>query len=420
MLKPALLYKEELERRFVEMMYDDAFSYYHGYEYAHEIPNIHPEDNVFQWAIVNSTDDVVGYIQYRIYPEYDAVVNFALVGFDKNPIVGKDVFEHLEMLVKEHRRIEWRSTAKNSIVKHYAKFCKDHGGNHIVLHDVAKDNHGNWLDMHAFEILRDRNLNCTEDTAREDTSIDDTEEISMDELEESCKADDPMVLPESMQNVNLAALAKKCKRLSHPYPFQIYPYLDWRNKECDNDFACISVYTKIRRNTQYIIGVIPMMGYDKRSPFCLTVIHPYTKEIVLTCAKDNTNAAFVAELIKLLVYNYMPNSIIAVDKTLDGISIIDHLLEYKSLRDNVTYKDDNMEYTYSTILTAPIRCKMAELLIEQLNQEFCQLPQMIVSDLENARLKGGQIVRSSKEMRSSCNGNALLSYMLALYIAEKH
>lgn len=156
MLKPALLYKDELEEKFAEVMYNDDYFLYMGYAHGHELPKIEPQDNVYQWAIVNRQDKVIGWFAYRIDSHNDCVYHFGLYSFDRgNPIIGKDVFEKMEELVMTHRRIEWRVIGGNPVIRHYDKFCERFLGNKLTMHSVTKDHNGVYRDEHLYEIMRE-------------------------------------------------------------------------------------------------------------------------------------------------------------------------------------------------------------------------------------------------------------------------
>ena len=154
MLKPAMLYKDELEKKFAEVMYDDDYFLYMGYAHGHELPKIGTFDNEYQWAIVSpKSEKIIGWFAYRVQPETDTVLNFGLYSFDRgNPIIGKDVFEKMEDLVFSHRRLEWRVIGGNPVIKHYDKFYERFLGNKVTLHDVTKDHNGIYRDEHIYEI----------------------------------------------------------------------------------------------------------------------------------------------------------------------------------------------------------------------------------------------------------------------------
>lgn len=156
MLKPAILYKDILEKKFAEFLYTDDFFWYTGYGGCNELPKLEPRDDDYKYAIVDSKDNVIGYLAYRIEFTTDTVLNFGLYSFDKgNPLIGKDLFEKMEELVREHRRIEWRMIGGNSVQKHYDKFCDKHNGNRVWLHKVTIDVHGQYHDECIYEIVKE-------------------------------------------------------------------------------------------------------------------------------------------------------------------------------------------------------------------------------------------------------------------------
>ena len=155
MLVPALLYKEEIEKAFAKELYTDGYFYYCGYAHCNSLTEISAEDNVYQYAIVDTHKKLVGYLAYRVNSCGDCAYNFGLYSFDKgNLIIGKDLFSEMERLCKVFRRIEWRMIGGNPVKKHYDKFCAKHNGNVVRLHDVCRDNDGNYHDEYIYEIVR--------------------------------------------------------------------------------------------------------------------------------------------------------------------------------------------------------------------------------------------------------------------------
>jgi hypothetical protein len=153
MLVPAVLYKEELEKKFAQQLYSDEYYYYTGYAHSNTLPDITTEDNVYRYAIVDN-GEVVGWFSYNIQPDTDTVFSFGLYSFDNgNPVIGIDVLRKMEELVSLHRRVEWRMIGGNKVERHYDKFCARHNGNKVVLHDVTRDNKGNYHNECIYEIM---------------------------------------------------------------------------------------------------------------------------------------------------------------------------------------------------------------------------------------------------------------------------
>ena len=101
MLKPALLYTQEITRKFTEHLYTTDYFYYCGYPCGNSLPKIEEKDDLYQYAIVDKNDDIVGFLTYRINDYSDTVHDFGLFSFDKgNPILGYDLFRKLEELIQ--------------------------------------------------------------------------------------------------------------------------------------------------------------------------------------------------------------------------------------------------------------------------------------------------------------------------------
>ena len=154
MLVPAISRKEEVLKKFSEMIYTEDYFYYCGYPHCHSIPEIKAEDDYFDWVSVDSKGEIIGYISYHINPATDNVARFGMISFDKgNPLFMRDVFNLLKDLVKNHRRVEWRCIGGNPVAAHYNKFCENCGGRVIALRSVVKGLDGSYRDEYIYEIL---------------------------------------------------------------------------------------------------------------------------------------------------------------------------------------------------------------------------------------------------------------------------
>lgn len=154
MLVPAIIYRDELLKLFAKHLYTEGYFYYNGYAHSNGLPEIRAEDHLYQYAIIDN-DRVVGYFSYKIWEAPDTAMNFGLFSFDQNnTVIGRDVYNKIRELIKTHRRIEWRMISGNKVQPTYDHLCKKFGGNKVILHDVCKDNYGNYHDEHIYEIVR--------------------------------------------------------------------------------------------------------------------------------------------------------------------------------------------------------------------------------------------------------------------------
>ena len=157
MLKPAMVHKEELLKKFAEELYTDRYFYYMGYAYGFELPNIETHDCYYQWAILeDSSNKVIGYLAYRVDPSTDNVDRFGLYSFEEgNQTVIRDTYNKLEELISEHHRVEWRVIGGNHAKRGYDAFCAKHNGNCVCLHDMTKDMNGQYRDEYIYEIIKE-------------------------------------------------------------------------------------------------------------------------------------------------------------------------------------------------------------------------------------------------------------------------
>ncbi len=156
MLKPAIIYKEEIIRNMQEYFYTDDMMYETGC-LDNWCPNISecPDDGTFQFAIVNSENKLIGILMYSVDWYADRVYNFGLFSFDRgNPLVGKDVYCELEKLIARHHRVEWRAVGGNPACRGYDSFIKRHNGKKHILKDAIKDKDGNYRDDIIYEIIK--------------------------------------------------------------------------------------------------------------------------------------------------------------------------------------------------------------------------------------------------------------------------
>ena len=155
MLVPAILHKEQIKKEFQKHYYTTDMLYETG-GIENWIPQIAecPESWQFQYAIVDNNKKLIGYLGYSVDWYVSKVYNFGLFSFDRgNVLVGKDVFDKLEELVKTFHRVEWRAVGGNPACRGYDRFIKKHNGNKHILKDAIKDKSGKYHDDIIYEIV---------------------------------------------------------------------------------------------------------------------------------------------------------------------------------------------------------------------------------------------------------------------------
>lgn len=157
MLKPAILYKEEIEKNFAKYFYTMDMFYETGCMETW-IPTIqHSSDgDMFQWAIVDSNEKLIGFLSYNIDFYSGNMSRFGLISFDRgNPVIGKSVFDEIERCIKEYHlhRVEWRMIGGNPAERGYDSFLHRHKGKKHILTDAIKDMYGKYHDDVIYEII---------------------------------------------------------------------------------------------------------------------------------------------------------------------------------------------------------------------------------------------------------------------------
>lgn len=156
MLKPAQLYKEELEKFFLRTWYDPKYMFYSGWT-GNELLTI-PDNNYDEhhFASIDSGGNVIGYISYRISWITMSANNFRIISIGNSVEFAKDVYQAICNLFEKHNmnRVSWCAFVENPAIKGYRNFIKKHGGRECAYHrQVAKLLDGKLHDNVEFEIL---------------------------------------------------------------------------------------------------------------------------------------------------------------------------------------------------------------------------------------------------------------------------
>ena len=156
MLVPAILYKDEIRKRFAEFNYTEDMVFYTGY-LGNSLPRIEDsgDGGGYQYAIIDN-DKLIGYFTYSIDWYSSSARCFGLFSFNRNnKLIGLDVRRELRKIINDYHihRLEWRMVGGNPVEKHYDKFCEKYRGKKFVLTDVIKDRYGKYHDDVIYEII---------------------------------------------------------------------------------------------------------------------------------------------------------------------------------------------------------------------------------------------------------------------------
>lgn len=157
MLKPAILYKDQIKLEFSKYFYTLDMFYETG-SMETWIPDIceNSGKGEYQYAIVDTKDKLIGFLTYYIDFYAGNMSRFGLISFDRgNVLIGKSVYDEIERCIKEYHlhRVEWRMIGGNPAERGYDKFLKKHNGTKHTLKDAVRDVYGKYHDDVIYEIV---------------------------------------------------------------------------------------------------------------------------------------------------------------------------------------------------------------------------------------------------------------------------
>lgn len=159
MIKPAILYKEELSKAFNQKLYTQEYLWYEGGidNYEHEIKE---EQDKFQYAIIDN-DQVIGFISFRVDWYCSCVFNFGLINFSGQPSMA--IFSAIREVIKmiegfNLHRIDFRCVSGNPAEKRYCKIVQRFELTYRIrlvrFFDNIKDRQGKYHDTIMYELIR--------------------------------------------------------------------------------------------------------------------------------------------------------------------------------------------------------------------------------------------------------------------------
>lgn len=159
MIKPAILFEDQLRLRIAETWYDPDYMYY--YDTTPGIPDIADKpDNQYQFVSVNEKGEVVGFFSYWVYEPSKRAMNFGLMAFKKhNRTFMKDAVQMFKDMFEKFgiESAEWRCYANNTeAAKLYRHIIKEYGGVEVgTLRRNGAPQNREICDTIIFEVLKE-------------------------------------------------------------------------------------------------------------------------------------------------------------------------------------------------------------------------------------------------------------------------
>lgn len=162
MLKPAQNYVSQIQRKYIEHMYDIDYQWYYGHR-GTAIPEIDNNNyNTYKFASVDKDDNVIGYISYCTNVSANSCNNFGIMSFDKgNLSFVKDVKQAIDDIFFKYNfnRLDFNCFVGNPALRGYRNFIRKYGGREVgVLRQCNRLMDGKLYDSVMFEILKEEYL----------------------------------------------------------------------------------------------------------------------------------------------------------------------------------------------------------------------------------------------------------------------
>jgi len=158
MLKPAILYNDQLQKRFLECIFQDRFKFYFlGSTVDYFINVSNNSGEMLQFVSLDGQGKVIGYFGARMNRETDTAYDLQMLNFNEGSFVfAKDFREFFVTLFEKYgaKKIVWSVVVGNPAEALYDKGITNHGGR--VIGTFTRDTKlfdGQLYDLKYYEVL---------------------------------------------------------------------------------------------------------------------------------------------------------------------------------------------------------------------------------------------------------------------------
>lgn len=157
MLKPAQMYREQLNKKATEQWYDMSNIYYHSGPTMTEYSIDNSTEYSHCFVSVDKDENVLGYIGYSIDWSAKRVYNFGFISFQKgNMNFVRDAYQAFKNLFEVYHlhSVEWLCYVDNPAIRGYRNIVRKFAGRECAyMRDEALLLDGKLHDAVKFEIL---------------------------------------------------------------------------------------------------------------------------------------------------------------------------------------------------------------------------------------------------------------------------
>ena len=156
-LAPAIKYKQEIEKYIQSIMYTDESYYISGFKHSYSIsiPEDDREGKSFHWAVLNNSNQLIGYIAYDI-EFYDSILkNFKIISLVKGSICMGLALQKIISMINDYNlnKVIIYCIDDNPIREKFDNLCINNNGTKYIFKEEYKDNKDKYHDLIRYDIF---------------------------------------------------------------------------------------------------------------------------------------------------------------------------------------------------------------------------------------------------------------------------
>lgn len=158
MLKPAILYKDEIPKLYQSIWFNEKYKYYNYNTTWHTFSIADSTNDWHEFVSVDKQGKIIGYIHYYVVRDTLNCCRFGAINFTNNPIFGKDLLQVFKDIFERFNfhKVQFAVVIGNPVEKTYDRLCQKYGGRILCIEkDETKLEDNKYYDVKRYEILRD-------------------------------------------------------------------------------------------------------------------------------------------------------------------------------------------------------------------------------------------------------------------------
>lgn len=160
-LVPAITYKDQIEKYIRSIYYSDQSYLMSGFNHSfNEIISDDKDGTLFQWAILNNSGQLMGFVSYQV-DWYDSILKkLKLLSF----VEGNDCIHYAMSAIVEKinsynlHKMTFYSIDADPMLQKYINFVTNNNGDIYIFRDDFKDIYGKYHNLYRFDIVLEKGL----------------------------------------------------------------------------------------------------------------------------------------------------------------------------------------------------------------------------------------------------------------------